>query len=164
MSDSFDVQCKQTLSCLSLTNVCVSEPPRGLSSKTLSLCNQQTALTSRLSSEQPVIFRALISTGIFWQQMFPSTPPIIRGARATEGPPIKTPSGPCWPPDEHMPRMHHVGAVQSHLTLPPVCHFTPPSARVLLALHHRGRQSEVFSGLSFFSFFFFFRVCHDKPT
>lgn len=82
-------------------------------------------------------FQGLISTGIFLgQQMFRSTPHIIKNASATEGPPIKTPSGPCWPPDEHMPRMHHVGAVQSHLTLPPFCHFTLPSACVLLTLHH----------------------------
>lgn len=52
--------------------------------------------------------------------MFRSTLLIIKNAWVTEGPPIKTPSGPCWPPDEHMPRMHHVGAVQSHLTPPPL--------------------------------------------
>lgn len=81
--------------------------------------------------------------------MFLSTPPIVRGAWATEGPPIKMPSGPCWPPDEHMPRMHHVGAVQSHLTLPPVCHFTLPSARVLLILHHQSRQNKAISDIHF---------------
>ncbi|KAK2830607.1 hypothetical protein Q5P01_018538 [Channa striata] len=39
---------------------------------------------------------------------------------ATEELPIKMPSGPCWPPDDHMPRMHHVGAPSSPLPL----HFT----------------------------------------
>lgn len=48
-----------------------------------------------------------------------------------QGPPIKTPSGPRWSPDELMPRMHHVGAVQSHLPRPHVCHFTLPSASVV---------------------------------
>lgn len=75
-----------------------------------------------------------------------STPPIVAGAWVTERPPIKMPSGPCWPPDERMPRMHHVGAVKSHLPLPPVCHFTLPSACVLLTLHHRSRHNKAFSG------------------
>lgn len=55
-----------------------------------------------------------------------SAPPIIKNACATEGPPIKTPSGPCWPPDEDMPRKHHAGAVQSHLARP-FCLFISPS-------------------------------------
>lgn len=55
------------------------------------------------------IFWCLISTGgffFFWdgwrgvQQMFRSSLRIIKsGPTATEGPPIKTPSGPRWPPD-----------------------------------------------------------------
>lgn len=57
------------------------------------------------------IFWCLISTGVFFfffldgwrgvQQMFRSSLCIIKsGPTATEGPPIKTPSGPRWPPDD----------------------------------------------------------------
>lgn len=97
-------------------------------------------------------FQGLISTGNFGSRC--SAPPAhCRGAWATEGPPIKTPSGPCWPPEEHMPRIHHVEAAQSHLTLPPVCHLTLPSACVLLTLHHQRRQNKAFI------YMFFFGLC-----
>lgn len=43
--------------------------------------------------------------------------------------------------------MRHGGAVQYHLTLPPVCHFTLPSACVLLTLHHQSRQNKAFGDI-----------------
>lgn len=99
-----------------------------------------------------------ISTGFFFggQQMSFSTLPMIWGAWATEGPPIKTPSGPGWQPDKHIPTMHHVGATRSRLLLPPVCHFAFQSPCILVALNHQSRQNKAFCDVCL--------VCADKPT
>lgn len=73
------------------------------------------ALTSCLSSEQLLIcwayfpqeFLSVFFFVFFVSGRCSSPPHPSSGVWATEGLPIKMPSGPCWPPDEHMPRMHH---------------------------------------------------------
>lgn len=62
------------MSCLLQTNVWISDPPRGLTSKSWPLCNHQIALTSCLSPKQPRYFQGQISTGVFWAADVPLHP------------------------------------------------------------------------------------------
>lgn len=106
-------------------------------------------------------FRGLISTGNFWGSRC-SAPPRTssRMAGATEGPPIKMPSGPCWPPDKHMPRMHHVGgrSVPFNSTSSQPLHLTVSSC-----FPNAPSLKQTYQSIQL-HFFFVACVCADKAT